>query len=253
MRRKDNQDAVLVEQLQAGPDAGEAYLVAVADGVGGGPGGATASRQALDSLSETVEAKVPGSPSEALRRGFHLANERVLHIAAEQPGLTGMASTLTAAIILSRKVWLANTGDSRAYLVRDGSAWPVTYDHSWVAEEVEAGRMTQDQAARDPRRNLITRAIGAEAELEPDIYKPLDMQEDDALVLCSDGLYGPVHDADIASLCSELSPDEAVVQLIALANERGGPDNISVVIVRVSGSDGQTPADEQDTVSVPLQ
>src|SRR4051794_20315974 len=126
MRRQENQDSILVEELKGTSELGAGYLVAVADGVGGGPGGSTASKSAIGALSEAVNAKEVANPSEALRNGFHLANERVLTIASEQPDLVGMASTLTAAIVLSSKVWLANTGDSRAYIVRSGIAWPVT-------------------------------------------------------------------------------------------------------------------------------
>jgi protein phosphatase len=255
-RRAENQDAVLVYSIEkyralyrppaqsdaAGsrlPDTlktseGPAHLLAVADGVGGGPGGRTASEQALASLSESVASKAGAEPSEALREAVLHANAKVLGIAQARSELVGMASTLTVAFVHDGLVWLANVGDSRVYLIRELSAWPMTYDHSWVAEQIEAGKMTEEEAARDPRRNLITRAVGAHAELEPDIYEPTVLEDGDILLLCSDGLSGVVEDAELAAMCVGKSPERAVEELIDLANERGGPDNVTVIVAQWS-------------------
>jgi serine/threonine protein phosphatase PrpC len=229
-RRTENQDAVLVESVDLSAGGAAAHILAVADGVGGGPGGRLASEEAVRSLSKAVHEKFELTPSEALRHGFSLANAAVRAIAQANPDLAGMASTLTAALVRGAQVWLANVGDSRTYLVRRGSAAALTYDHSWVAEQVEAGTMTADQAAADPRRNLITRAVGVDPDLEPDLYKPVALEDGDILLLCSDGLYGVVDDAELARMAGEGAPEECVASLVALANERGGPDNISVVL-----------------------
>ncbi len=247
-RRSENQDAILVHSLAKDDDTA-AHLLAVADGVGGGPGGRLASERAVLSLRESATGPQDDDPAEGLRKGFHLANEHVMQIAIERPELAGMASTLTAALIHKGQVWLANVGDSRVYLVRANNAWPLTYDHSWVAEQVEAGKMTADEAAADPRRNMITRAIGVETSVEPDLYEAVALEDGDSLVLCSDGLYGLVNDAEIASIISEIEPDEAVDKLVDLANERGGPDNISVVIARWN-ADGVPPPAEDATLKL---
>lgn len=229
-RRQENQDAILVDSVAMSAGAEAMHLLAVADGVGGGPGGRLASEQAVRSLSEGVHEKVDLAASEALRHGFNLANAGVRAIAQANPDLAGMASTLTAALVRGAQAWLANVGDSRIYLVRGGSAGPLTYDHSWVAEQVEAGTMTAGQAAADPRRNLITRAVGVDPDLEPDLYKPIALEDGDILLLCSDGLYSLVDDTELARMAGEAAPVECVESLVALANERGGPDNISVVL-----------------------
>jgi protein phosphatase len=229
-RRSENQDAVLVHDVQT--TDGVVHLLAVADGVGGGPGGQLASEQTLRSLTESVAGAMTQDPPEALHDGVLLANATVKRIADQKPELSGMASTLTAALVRDGRVWLANVGDSRVYLIRDRTAWPLTYDHSWVAEQVEAGKMTAEQAASDSRRNMITRAVGSDSRMAPDVYEPLILENGDILLLCSDGLYGVVDDPELAGMASDMTPDEAVEKLVALANERGGPDNISVVIAR---------------------
>ncbi|HLF76182.1 MAG TPA: protein phosphatase 2C domain-containing protein [Dehalococcoidia bacterium] len=234
-RRSENQDAVLVHDVQT-PE-GVVHLLAVADGVGGGPGGQLASEQTLRSLTESVMGAETQDPPEALHDGVLLANATVKSIADQKPELAGMASTLTAALVRDGRVWLANVGDSRVYLIRERNAWPLTYDHSWVAEQVEAGKMTPQQAAADPRRNMITRAVGSDPRMAPDVYEPLALENGDILLLCSDGLYGVVGDSELADMCSDLGPEEAVEKLVDLANERGGPDNISVVVARWDAGD----------------
>jgi protein phosphatase len=189
-----------------------------------------ASEQTLRSLTESVMGNSNQDPPEALHDGVLLANKAVKGMADRKPELAGMASTLTAAFVRNGRVWLANVGDSRVYLIRAGNAWPLTYDHSWVAEQVEAGKMTPQQAASDPRRNMITRAVGSDPRMAPDVYEPLILEDGDILLLCSDGLYGVVNDSELAGISTELAPDQAVEKLVDLANERGGPDNISVVV-----------------------
>jgi protein phosphatase len=247
-RRAENQDSIMAETLGNSDRAetlrisdtaetvrspgmdGETYLLAVADGVGGGPAGKLASEQTLLVLKQFLSTQPLTDPVAALHEGIQQANDAVLKLASEDEARTGMASTLVTALVQDGHVWLANVGDSRAYLIKDGAAQRLTRDHSWVAEEVEAGRMTDEQAASDPRRNLITRAIGTEAGLEPDLYEPFALEDAEILLLCSDGLYGLVSDAEIAAICVGKSLEEAADVMVALANERGGPDNISIVV-----------------------
>ncbi len=245
-RRAENQDSVLAISLGTSPTAqtvreseldrsrggadADTYLLAVADGVGGGPAGKLASEQTLAMLSEFLAGHLEAGPVAALHQAVQHANAAVLKLASEAEGRAGMASTLVTALVIDGHVWLANVGDSRAYLIKEGASEPLTRDHSWVAEEVAAGRMTSEKAASDPRRNMITRAIGSEATLEPDIYEPFELEDGAILLLCSDGLYGVVGDAELASICAGKSLEEAADVMVTLANDRGGPDNISVVM-----------------------
>lgn len=263
MRRSENQDSMLVAPVAASNGGNGGDLLAVADGVGGGPGGQLASQQTLHSLAELANQQMINDPLAALRQGFLTANAAVRQLTEQQPELVGMASTLTAAFVRENQAWLANAGDSRVYLVRSRNAFPMTHDHSWVATQVEAGRMTAQEAVSHPRRNMITRAIGIEATLEPDVYKPIALEDGDLLLLCSDGLYGVVSDPEMAAVCSDKPPEIAVEELVALANERGGPDNITVIVAQYVAdaaaetiqalSADLTEAQEADTVERPVR
>ena len=153
-----------------------------------------------------------------------------------------MGTTLTAAVLFNHRVVVGHVGDSRCYLVAGNGIRQISRDHSWVAEEVEAGRMTPEQARVNPRRNIITRALGLRPDVDVDAYEAI-LEPGDTLVICSDGLHGLVGEDEIVSYIRRLRPADAVDSLVQLANERGGPDNISVVVARVVG-DG---ADEADT------
>jgi protein phosphatase len=145
-------------------------------------------------------------------------------------------------VVLNGRVVVGHVGDSRCYVVQNGVIQQLSHDHSWVAEEVMAGRMTPEQARISPRRNIITRALGLRPEVDVDAYEAA-LEPGSAIVICSDGLHGLVSDEEIVAYVRRLRPAEAVASLVQLANDRGGPDNISVVIARVLG-DG---ADEADT------
>ena len=236
-RRRENEDSVLVRHLSPTSRYGQsAYLLAVADGMGGAVGGATASAETVQALDSASKGFTGDDPPTELRGAIALAHSSVRSVAEEHPELLGMATTLVLAIVGESRAWLANVGDSRAYLIRNGQAQRMSQDHSWVGEQVRAGVMTEEEAASHPRRNIITRSISStDSYLEPDIYAPIDLQDGDILLLCSDGLYGVVADQEIASIAANLPAEDAVAELVSLANQRGGPDNISVIIARTAG------------------
>ena len=231
--RRRNEDAFLVRDLSS-RDAGEAWLLAVADGMGGMAGGQTASTETIGCLSEIITGW-PEDPAASLRESVVLANDRLRQIVARQPELWGMGTTLVTALIREATAWLGNVGDSRAYLVRHGDIRRITDDHSWVGEQVRAGRLTEAEAAVHPRRNVITRSVGSEERVEPEIFGPLSLEPGDTLLLCSDGLYEVVADAEMADYAVRLPVEKAAAQLIDLANSRGGPDNVTVVMARQNG------------------
>ena len=222
----------------AGPLAGRGrwHLLAVADGVGGNAGGEWASQTAVETLMRDLVIPDGGTPAEALAGAVQDANRAVYSAAAQRPQYSGASTTLVAAAVLDHRMWWANVGDSRLYLVRSGVAEQLTADHSWVAEQVRAGRITADEAAQSDQRNVITRSVGFEPRVTVDTGGPVDLLEGDVVLLCSDGLHGLVGDEEIATTASAVPPSQAAERLIALANGRGGTDNITVVIGRLDVS-----------------
>jgi len=230
LKRPTNQDRVLAQELP-----NESILLAVADGVGGIEGGETASAEAIEALLTELANAPDDEPTAALARAFSVANERVRARAGERPELEGMASTLAAALVRGNTAWVANAGDSRVYRVHKAQLQQLTMDHTWVAEQLRAGRLTDEEAKRSAFRNVITRGIGIANAVEPDIVGPVTLEKGDVLLLCSDGLYRAVSDAQIASVLGSGTPHSMAERLIRLANDAGGPDNISAVVFRTDG------------------
>jgi protein phosphatase len=158
-----------------------------------------------------------------------------------------MGTTGVAALLIHDALHVANVGDSRAYLIRDGEIRQISRDHSFVGDQVAAGLITADQARSSPHRNVITRALGYQSGVTIDLFR-WPLQIDDIIVLCSDGLHGLVSDAEIAKIAGTAAPEDAVHQLIDLANSRGGTDNITVAIAHVDQLDwyGGEQAELQD-------
>ena len=207
-------------------------LYAVADGIGGAMAGQIASEMML----KNVISNYYDSPAPDLQTALHDAivqtNDRIFHLAQMIPERSGMGTTLVGAIFIEDRVVIAQVGDSRVYLIRDGQVTQVTHDHSWVEEQVRAGLMRREDAEMSPFRNVITRSIGATATVVPDFYEER-AQVGDIWVLCSDGLTGHVQEGEILQIAGSQSPSEAVRQLVELANARGGRDNITVFVVSV--------------------
>jgi PPM family protein phosphatase len=211
-------------------------VFAVADGLGGHQGGEVASAAAVEPLAalDGREFADPAEAAEALTAAIREANAAILDQAASDPGLWGMGTTVTAAALAGeRHLQLAHVGDSRAYLLRDGSLEQLTTDHTVVAELVRRGRLTPAQAAIHPERSILTRAVGLDPRVPVDTPDPLELQDGDQVLLCSDGLTEPVDDDQIAQLLSAEPDGNAACQaLIDAANAAGGPDNITVVLLR---------------------
>jgi serine/threonine protein phosphatase PrpC len=222
--RPTNEDAFLVA-----PDPG---LFVVADGVGGNAAGEVASRLAVDTLQAVFERPhQPGLP--LLVAAVQHANARVYTAAHEDRSLSGMATTLTALLVLGETIALAHVGDSRAYLLRGQRLAQLTDDHLLVNELLRIGHITQSEAETSTVRHIITRAVGADERIDVDA-RLLAVEPGDTLVLASDGLHGVVGDEDIMGLLRvERDLERAAAQLVERANDGGGPDNTTVVLVRI--------------------
>lgn len=235
--RSGNEDSVLCEPLESLAVAERGLFCAVADGMGGHASGEDASSLAVKVARDTFYGSSSGAdPLETLRVAVAQANAAVYEAGAGKTGRDHMGTTLTAAVLLNGRVVVGHVGDSRCYLVQDGTIRQLSRDHSWVAEEVEAGRMTPEQARVNPRRNIITRALGLRPDVDVDASEAA-LAPGSVLVICSDGLHGLVSEDEIVSHVRRLRPADAVDALVQLANQRGGPDNISVVVARVMGDD----------------
>lgn len=225
--RDHNEDSYYAGQLVA----------AVADGMGGHAAGEVASNLALQPVIELegltfLDAE---SATEGLRQAVLRANELVLDRAHENPDQAGMGTTLTAALIREGYLHIAHVGDSRAYLYRDQALLQLTIDHTLVNRLILEGHLTEEEAKVHPHRSVITRAIGVDSDLAVDtLDQPLPLLPGDRILLCSDGLSGPVdHEEMRAILANEPIPDRACRRLIDAANSNGGPDNITTIIIDV--------------------
>ena len=231
--RDHNEDTFGIGEGEPAEQMGE--LLVVCDGMGGHAAGEVASKIAVD----TILAVYYGDPSadrpQALEEAFEQANAQIFARGQGSMGTTGVA-----ALLHHDALHIANVGDSRAYLVRDGEIRQLSRDHSFVGDQVAAGLITPDQARLSPHRNVITRALGYQPEVSVDLFR-LPLQIGDAIVLSSDGMHGLVLDEEILQLVTTLPPEQAVQQLIDLANSRGGTDNITVAIAQVEELDWYSP------------
>lgn len=230
-------------------------VFAVADGMGGHQAGEVASRTALEPIRE-LDGQMFASDQDAqdaLIEAVVEANRAVVAEGDADPKLSGMGTTLTAVTVRDGKLHIAHVGDSRAYLLRPGdSISQLTTDHTLVEQLVRDGRLSREEAATHPQRSVITRAIGVEREIEVDSLPPIELQPGDQILLCSDGLTGPLDDAELTDLLdSDVDGDEVCRRLIASANDAGGPDNITVVLLRVSGTRQTAGGALADTESLP--
>ncbi len=229
-------------------------LLVVADGMGGAAAGELASEMATKTIYQQMVdlwgAEREASPPQFahyLKEAVEVANTQIHSYATSHPEVRGMGTTTTAVGVLGDQVFLTQVGDSRAYLIRNGQAHQLTKDQSLMQRLVEAGELTEEEAARSERRNIILQALGPDAKVKVDLTYQ-DLRKGDILVLCSDGLSGQVKKEEIAQVVvTETTLSAACDRLIALANERGGPDNITVVIARLDG-DGLRPPEVGEDV-----
>ncbi len=227
-----------------------APVFAVADGMGGAQAGEVASRIAADAFEERTD---DGSPEQQLERIAHEANRRIFDLAQEDSSRSGMGTTLTAALVAGDEVAIVHVGDSRAYVMRDGDLRQLTRDHSLVEELRRQGKLTSEEADEHPQRSIITRALGPERSVEPDVHT-YRARSGDLYLLCSDGLTSMVRQDRLREIAAA-APDlrTAADRLVAEANEMGGRDNITVVLFRLGGEDGDegAPAIDETMVGTP--
>jgi protein phosphatase len=251
--RDHNEDAFLVADLSAGRSSHHStvvnykvgprgLLILVADGMGGAAAGELASAMAADLIfghligTWTRESDTtPDRFTTLLRQAVELANLQIHSYAREHPEVRGMGTTATVAGVLGDHIYLAQVGDSRGYLVRHGKAVQITKDQSLTQRLVDAGELTEEEAEASTRRNIILQALGPDPKIRVELTHE-QISRGDTLVLCSDGLSGQVKREEIADHVARLRDlDQLGVELITLANTRGGPDNITVVAARFDG------------------
>lgn len=256
-RRAANQDSFIIDQR-----APSTLLAVVCDGMGGAAGGLEASSIACSVFSDSVEADLasleerakpltPALCERVLRRGVDFANDAVSRRAAEDPGLSGMGTTLVAALVSEGRIYVVNVGDSRLYALKGGVAEQITHDHSYVQLLVDVGRLTPEQAKKSANRNIITRAVGTCESVECDVFT-IDTLPD-AILLCSDGLTNMLSAEDIGSRFGSVPTSEEDVasvcrSLIDGANENGGLDNITAAVVVFGGSTAELEDSGQLTI-----
>jgi protein phosphatase len=233
LRRSGNEDSVAVESGQQ--NGRPCALLVVADGMGGAKGGEVASHMAVEAVVRTFFADSAPEPGESLMRSIETANHVIWERSRETPDLNGMGTTCTAVALQDNHLSFAHVGDSRAYLARGPLMEQITSDHSLLAELLSQHRISAESAKTDARRNVVTRSVGIGPEVRVDAgrVEPA-LAAGDTVVLCSDGLHGVVSDEEIAKLVTTLLPDGACQALVSLANERGGPDNITVIVARAA-------------------
>jgi PPM family protein phosphatase len=244
-RRKSNEDSFAI--------SGDGTLLVVADGMGGHAAGEVASRLAVESIERHIsgsdprkEPTLPASfrspfgdeavlpaPARRVLNAIRLANQEIVRSVRKDSSMRGMGTTVVIAHIQGSRAYIGSVGDSRAYLVHDGSLRQLTSDHTLVNEQVRAGALSTQEARRHPARNILTRAVGSQDEVEPDLIQE-DLRPGDLLLLCSDGLTTMVEDGEILKtvLAHRDDPAAACQALIDLANGHGGDDNVTVVVAR---------------------
>jgi PPM family protein phosphatase len=241
LKRTSNEDS-----YSARPDVG---LFVVADGMGGHVAGEVASRVAVEAIEAFIQETAgadknrtwpfPFDPkvsleSNRLRAAFRLANRKIASAIADSQDLRGMATTASAVLLGPQGASVAHVGDSRVYVLRDGKLEQITHDHSWVEEQVRAGTLSPTAARQHPWRNVVTRALSGGEDPEVDVTE-VAPRPGERYLLCSDGLFTVVPDNRIAELVGDMkAPLDAIARaLIAAANEAGGPDNITALILQI--------------------
>lgn len=224
--RAENEDSMYIPADNARP------LYVIADGMGGHRAGETASRLAVLSLVDYVENYRKSSIREALSVGTSYANARVYAASQLSPDYEGMGTTLAAVYIENDKFYTANIGDSRVYLFSGANLWRVTEDHSFVAELVRSGNITEEEARVHPQRNVLTRTVGTKQHETAEIYIT-SWQPGDVILMCTDGLYDGASDSEIYDAIKNIPDLKAVCrELVHLSREGGSDDNVSVILIK---------------------
>ena len=227
LKRKLNQDYVFTADLPVGRLAN---LYLVADGMGGHRAGGFASKYAVETIVEEVSSTGEGEVFSILNQAIIEANYKIRKKAAEDESMAGMGTTLVAATIEGEILKVANVGDSRLYLV-NSQIRQITIDHSLVEEMVRMGGLDREQARNHENKNIITRAIGAQREINPDFFE-VKLQEGDRIFMCTDGVSNMLTDDEIFEILNaESTEEEKVEKIVAMANEHGGRDNMGIIYI----------------------
>ena len=270
--RNHNEDSLVVFSLEDGarsdferaivmPEHSRGVLFMVADGMGGAASGEVASAMAVDEVvrvlgehwgitqRSSIDARYI---ADTMRRATEIANSRIHQFAVEHSDHQGMGTTATIAAVFGRTLYISQIGDSRAYLVRRDKVYQLTRDQSLMQRLVDAGELTQEQAEQSERRNIILQALGPEPTVLTDISTQ-ELRDGDVLLLCSDGLSGQVRESDILEVVQTHSGmKEVCEELVKLANESGGPDNITAVAARFYGGDLPRPEEADEAGYSPV-
>jgi serine/threonine protein phosphatase PrpC len=234
MRRSNNQDSyTIVRAASAESWRQRGHLFMVADGMGAHAVGELASKMACDNIPLTYTKAKKATVSEAIVQAYRAVGAQIHSRAALNKDFQGMGTTCSTLLLLPEGALIAHVGDSRIYRVRQDRIEQFTFDHSLVWELVRRNHLTLEEAQRDQRKNVITRSLGPEPNIEVDVEGPLSVALGDVFVLCTDGLSGLVADPEIGALATHFHPEAACRYLIHLANLRGGLDNITVIVVRI--------------------
>ncbi len=235
-QRSNNEDSYLYWE----PSSDEEFrrkgrLAVIADGMGGYEGGQEASRIAVETVRHVYESATDNDPQVMLLVGLLAAHESIQRYAEDNPKFHGMGTTCTAVSLIGPELRFAHIGDSRLYRVGSNHISRLTRDHSYVSKLVESGIVRSEDAESHPQRHILTAALGSGRDLVPDRPdQPVALDPGDTLVLCTDGLWSLVHEYEIANLARSQSPAEVCRALVKLALERGGPDNVTVLVMRIA-------------------
>jgi len=234
--RGNNEDCSLYWEPDSDQEfARKGRLAVIADGMGGYEGGQEASRLAVETVRFVYDRDFD-DPQNALVAGLRSAHDTIQRYAEQHPQFSGMGTTCTAVAIVEHSLYFAHIGDSRLYLLRAGATSRLTRDHSYVSRLVENGIVRSEDAESHPQRHILTAALGSGREVIPDKPEhPITLDEGDVLVLCTDGLWSVIGEAELARLALSQPPAEACANMVNAALDRGGPDNVTVVVLKVSG------------------
>lgn len=234
-QRENNEDSYLYWEPRSEEEfLRKGRLAVIADGMGGYEGGQEASRLAVETVRHYYDANFL-SPQKTLIQALETAHTTIQRYAGENPRFHGMGTTCTALSMVGRQLYFSHIGDSRLYLVRADSISRLTRDHSYVGRLVENGIVRSEDAESHPQRHILTAALGSGRDVLPDTPEhPIQLEQGDTLLLCTDGLWSLVADLDLARVMRSHTPEESCAELVKMALDRGGPDNITLVILRLS-------------------
>ncbi len=236
LQRDNNEDSYLYWEPEPEDEfRRKGRLAIIADGMGGYEGGQEASRLAVETVRHVYDHNFNGDPQSTLIISLQAAHDAIQRYAFDHPEFSGMGTTCTALAIVDHQLFFAHVGDSRLYLIRGEAIQRLTRDHSYVGRLVETGIVRSEDAESHPQRHILTAALGSGHELIPDApAHPISLQHGDLLILCTDGLWSVVGERQLAQIANANPPAEACRKLVRAALDRGAPDNVTVIILRVA-------------------